>query len=74
MNIEEKLLFWNKKNTIGRINEEWAYNKLNENTEMMIDAQMNINKLLPYNTDKLDKNIKILKYKGEYYNLPKSSE
>lgn len=63
-----------RKNTIGRINEEWAYNKLNENTEMMIDAQMNINKLLPYNTDKLDKNIKILKYKGEYYNLPKSSE
>lgn len=63
-----------RKNTIGRINEEWAYNKLNENTETMIDEQMNINKLLPYNTDKLDKNIKILKYKGEYYNLPKSSE
>lgn len=40
----------------------------------MIDAQMNINTLLPYNTDKLDENIKILKYKGEYYNLPKSSE
>ena len=63
-----------RRNTIGRINKEWAYNRLNENIEMMIDAQMNINTLLPYNTDKLDENIKILKYKGEYYNLPKSSE
>lgn len=63
-----------RKNTIGRINEDWAYNKLNENTETMIDAQMNINTLLPYNTDKLDDNIKILKYKGEYYNLPKGNE
>lgn len=63
-----------RRNTIGRINKEWAYNRLNENIETMIDAQMNINTLLPYNTDKLDENIKILKYKGEYYNLPKSSE
>lgn len=63
-----------RKNTIGRINEEWAYNKLDENIETMIDNQTNIMQYLPFNNEKLDKNIKILKHNGEYYNLPEASE
>lgn len=63
-----------RKNTIGRINEDWAYNKLDESIETMIDCQMNIKELLPYNKDKQDENIKILKHNGEYYNLPEASE
>lgn len=59
-----------KKNTIGRINEKWAYNKMNENIENMIDIQTNIKKLSPYIENKQDENIKILKKNGEYYNLP----
>ena len=40
----------------------------------MINNQTNINKLIPYDTDKLDENIKIVKYKGEYYNLSDKKE
>ena len=63
-----------RKNTIGRINEEWAYNKLDESIETMIDSQMNVKEILPYSKDKQDENIKILKHNGEYYNLPKANE
>ena len=63
-----------RKNTIGRINEEWAYNKLDESIETMIDSQMNVKELLPYSNDKQDENIQILKHNGEYYNLPKANE
>ena len=40
----------------------------------MIDNQTNIMQYLPFNNEKLDKNIKILKHNGEYYNLPEASE
>ena len=63
-----------RKNTIGRINEEWAYSKLNESTETMIDSQTNIMQYLPFNNEKLNENIKILKHNGEYYNLPETTE
>ena len=58
-----------RKNTIGKINENWAYSKLNSELEQMIKEQTNIQKLDSYINDKQDKEIKILKYKGEYYNL-----
>lgn len=63
-----------KKNTIGRINEEWAYNKLNEDVVNMINEQLLLKEEKPYLEDKQDLNIKILKKDGEYYNLPKKIE
>ena len=62
-----------RKNTIGRINEEWAYTKLEENLENIINSQINIKKLLPYKNNKQNEKIKIQKYKGEYYNLPNTT-
>ena len=62
--------FYNlRKNTVGKINEDWAYDKLNENTVKMIQCQTNIKKWMPYTKEKQDEIIKIQKYKGEYYNL-----
>ncbi len=58
-----------RKNTIGKINENWAYSKLSSELEEKIKEQTNIKKLDTYVNDKQDKKIKILKYKGEYYNL-----
>lgn len=58
-----------KKNTIGKINEEWAYHKLNENIVNLIESQTNVKKLEPYTNKKQDDIIKIQKYNGEYYNL-----
>lgn len=58
-----------RKNTIGKINEDWAYNKLDESIETMIDSQMNVKELHPYNKEKQDEVIEIQKYNGEYYNL-----
>ena len=58
-----------RKNTIGKINEKWAYHKLEENVENIIKNQINIKKLTPYLDDKQNEKIKIQKYKGEYYNL-----
>lgn len=63
-----------KKNTIGRINKEWAYNKLNENVVDMLNEQLLLEEGKPYLEDKQDKCIKILKKDGEYYNLPKKLE
>lgn len=63
-----------KKNTIGRINKEWAYNKLNENVVDMLNEQLLLEEGKPYLEDKQDKCIKILKKDGEYYNLPKRLE
>ena len=62
-----------KKYTIGKIKEEWAYNKINENVVKMIENQTNIRKLEPYNSNKQDEIIKIQKYNGEYYNLLEES-
>lgn len=58
-----------KKHTIGKINEEWAYNKINENIVELIKNQTNVAKLEPYINEKQDEIIKIQKYNGEYYNL-----
>ena len=58
-----------RKNTIGKINGEWAYNKLDENVEKIISNQINAKKFEPYLNNKQNETIKILKYKGEYYNL-----
>lgn len=58
-----------RKNTVGKINEDWAYDKLNENTMKMIKSQTNIKKWIPYTKEKQDEIIKIQKYNGEYYNL-----
>ena len=63
-----------RKNTIGKINEDWAYSKLDESIETMIESQTNVKKLLPYSKDKQDDNITILKHNGEYYNLPSASK
>ena len=58
-----------KKNTIGKINEEWAYHKLDENIVNLIESQTNVKRLEPYTNKKQDEIIKIQKYNGEYYNL-----
>lgn len=58
-----------KKHTIGQINEEWAYNKIDENIVEFIKNQINVEKLEPYINKKQDEIIKIQKYNGEYYNL-----
>lgn len=58
-----------RKNTIGKINEEWSYNKIDDKIIKIIERQTNIKKLKPYIYEKQDKIIKIQKYNGEYYNL-----
>ena len=63
-----------RKNTIGKINEDWAYSKLDESIETMIESQTNVKQLLPYSKDKQDENITILKHNGEYYNLPSAGK
>ena len=60
-----------KKHTIGKINENWAYHKLNNEIANLIESQTNIKKLVPYTNKKQDEVIKIQKYNGEYYNLLK---
>ena len=58
-----------RKNTIGKIKEDWAYHKLDNSTVNMIANQTNIKKLMPYIKEKQDEVIKIQKYNGDYYNL-----
>ena len=58
-----------RKNTVGKIKEDWAYHKLNNSTVNMIESQTNIKKFMPYIKEKQDEVIKIQKYNGEYYNL-----
>lgn len=58
-----------KKYTIGLINENWGYSKMDYKTGKNIAEQTNIIKLKPYNNQKQDEVIKIQKYNGEYYNL-----
>ncbi|WP_304683109.1 hypothetical protein [uncultured Clostridium sp.] len=58
-----------KKNTIGKIKEDWAYHKLNNDIVALIDNQSNIERLIPYTNKKQDDIIKIQKYNGKYYNL-----
>lgn len=58
-----------KKYTIGLINENWGYSKIDNKTGKTIVEQTNIIKLKSYNNQKQDEIIKIQKYNGEYYNL-----
>lgn len=58
-----------RKNTVGRIKEDWAYNKLDDSIVDMIASQTSIKKLMPYVKERQDEVIKIQKYNGEYYNL-----
>lgn len=58
-----------RKYTIGKINEDWSYNKLDEEVVKLIENQTNAKKLEPYINNKQDEIIKIQKYNGEYYNL-----
>ncbi len=58
-----------RKNTIGKLNENWAYKKLDKDIIQMIENQVNTEKMLPYK--KQGEVIKILKYNDEYYNLLK---
>ncbi len=58
-----------RKNTVGKIKEDWAYHKLDNSTVNMIESQTNIKKLMPYTKENQDEVIKIQKYNGEYYNL-----
>ena len=58
-----------KKNTVGKIKEEWAYQKIDEKTVRMIDIQKKSQKMDPYTNEKQDDVIKIQKYNGEYYNV-----
>ena len=66
-NSKRKASFFRiRKNTIGRINEEWAYHKLEDNTLSLINGQTNIIKMLPYTKNKQDENYynKILSCRG----------
>ncbi len=58
-----------RRNTIGKIKEDWAYDKLDNSMVDMIVNQTNIKKFIPYIKDKQDEVIKIQKHNGEYYNL-----
>lgn len=57
-----------KKNTVGKIKEDWAYQKIDEKTVRMIDIQKKPQKMEPYTKERQDEVIKIQKYNGEYYN------
>lgn len=56
--------------TIGMIKEEWNYNKLQNNIVQQITAQIQPKEFRIYKNNKLDEEILIQKYKGEYYKLP----
>lgn len=58
-----------RKNTLGKIKEDWAYHKLDDNIIKMIEKQTNVKEMNQYTKDKQDEVIKIQKYNGEYYNL-----
>lgn len=58
-----------RKNTLGKIKEDWAYHKLDDNIIKMIEKQTNVKEMNQYTKDKQDEVIKIQKYDGEYYNL-----
>lgn len=60
-----------RKNTIGKINEDWAYRKIDENIVRMIENQTKVKKMVPYTGKKQEDVIKIQKYNGEYYKLDK---
>ena len=62
-------LYFIRKNTIGKIKEEWAYDKVKDKEKLLIGKQINIKEFKEYNDKKRDEVIKIQRYKGEYYNL-----
>ena len=63
------VLFNIRKNTIGKIKESYAYDKIDSEIAAIISNQININKKQPYNRELKNEKIRIQKYKGNYYNL-----
>lgn len=63
------VLFNIRKNTIGKIKESYAYDKIDSEVAGIISNQINIDKKQPYNRDLANEKIRIQKYKGNYYNL-----
>lgn len=70
----EGKLFIVRKNTIGKLKENWAYTKIEDDTVNKIKSQNDSKKLKPYTNEKQDEIIKIQKYKSDYYNLPSTEK
>lgn len=51
------------------INEEWAYDRIEDDVLNIINKQTEEIKMAPYDQEKQDEKIKIQKYNGEYYNI-----
>ena len=66
-------LFKIREYTIGMINEDWNYNKLQDDIIKKITSQIQSKEFKLYESNKQNEKIIIQKYKGEYYNLPKDS-
>lgn len=58
-----------RKHTIGKIKEEWAYDKIDDEIVKILVSQKDIKSEKPYIKEKQDNIIQIQKYNGEYYNL-----
>lgn len=67
-------LFKIREYTIGMINEDWNYNKLQNNVVQQITLQLQAKEFKPYENNKQNEKILIQKYKGEYYNLPDTND
>jgi len=67
-------LFKIREHTIGMINEDWNYNKLQNNIAQKIASQIQSKEFKLYEENKQDEKIIIQKYNGEYYNLPLNYE
>lgn len=63
-------LFKIREHTIGKINEDWNYDKLQNNIVQQITSQIHSKEFKTYENNKQDEKILIQKYKGEYYNFP----
>ena len=67
-------LFKIREHTLRMINEDWNYNKLQNNIVQQIASQIQSKKFKLYEDNKQDEKIIIQKYNGEYYNLPLNYE
>lgn len=67
-------LFKLREYTIGKINDEWNYDKVKNDIIKEIEIQLNPKEFKFHNDNKQDEKIMIQKYKGEYYKLPKNKE
>lgn len=64
-------LFKLREHTIGLLNEEWNYNKIQNDFSKQIAMQVQPKEFEAYEKIKQNDYITILKHNGEYYNLPK---